>query len=100
MVTALEFTLVLEVGWKSLLVMAIVFEASLTLGYALSGPTSAVRRVLALGTSNRKIALAILVAISSFPNSPIVAVVVANRLLLIFLGLLHVAWWRFGSPGE
>ncbi len=99
-VTFVEFKTILGVGWKSLLVMAVVFEVSLIAGYTLSGPTTAVRRVLALGTSNRNIALAILVAISSFPNSPIVAAVVANGLLLIFLGLLHVAWWRFVSPLE
>lgn len=98
-VTAVEFKTITGVGWRSLLVMAMVFEVSLMVGYLLSGPTTAVRRVLALGTSNRNIALAILVAISSFPDTPIVAAVVANGLLLIFLGLLHVAWWRFVSPG-
>ena len=55
----------------------------------------ATRIVIGLGTSNRNIALAVLVAISSFPNTPVVGAVVANGLLLILLGLLHVAWWRF-----
>jgi BASS family bile acid:Na+ symporter len=50
--------------------------------------------VVALGTANRNIALAVLVAVDSFPGTPVVGAVVANGLLFILLGLLHVAWWR------
>jgi BASS family bile acid:Na+ symporter len=39
----------------------------------------------------------LLVALESFPGSPIVAAVVANGLLLIFLGLLHVVFWNYSS---
>ena len=55
----------------------------------------AARQVVALGTANRNIALAVLVAVDSFQGTPIVGAVVANGLLLILLGLLHVAWWRW-----
>ncbi len=96
-VTYVEFHTILSTGWKPLLAMALVSEALLFAGYALSGPAPSARRVVALGTSNRNIALALLVAIESFPGTPIVAAVVANGLLLIFLGLLHVAFWRFAS---
>lgn len=98
-VTVVEFQTILSTGWKPLFAMAIVSEFLLLVGYASSGPTPAVRRVVALGTSNRNIALALLVALESFPGTPMVAAVVANGLLLIFLGLLHVAFWRFCSPG-
>jgi BASS family bile acid:Na+ symporter len=54
--------------------------------------------VIGLGTSNRNIALALLIALQSFGDSPIVAAVVANGLVLILLGLVHVAYWRFVSP--
>jgi len=90
-----EFTSVLRTGWSALLAMGIVFEASLILGYLLGGPGTASKWVIALGTSNRNIALALLVAIQSFPGTPVVSAVVANGLLLILLGLLHVAWRRF-----
>jgi len=99
-VTLSEFKTIASVGWRALLVMAVVFELSLLLGYALGGPASGRRRVIALGTSNRNIALAILIALASFPGSPVVGTVVANGLMLIFLGLLHVAYWRFSSPAH
>lgn len=96
-VTAVEFKTVLATGWLALAAMAIVFELSLLAGYRGGGDSRSSRLVLALGSSNRNIALAVLVAASSFPGTPVVGAVVANGLLLILLGLLHVAWWRFGA---
>ncbi len=93
-VTIVEFSVIRSTGWKPLLAMTLASELLLLTGYFLSGPAPAARRVVALGTSNRNIALALLVALASFPGTPIVAAVVANGLLLIFLGLLHVAFWR------
>jgi BASS family bile acid:Na+ symporter len=95
-VTATELHSVLAIGWVPLLVMALVSEASLLLGWAIGGPERSARRVIGLGTSNRNIALALLVAIQSFAGTPVVPAVVTNGLLLILLGLLHVALWRFG----
>lgn len=99
-ISVVEFKTVLAMGWKPLLAMALVSELSLLAGYAVGGSTAGARRVVALGTSNRNIALAVLVAINSFAGTPVVGAVVANGLLLILLGLLHVAWWRFVHPGD
>jgi BASS family bile acid:Na+ symporter len=99
-VTVVEFERVVATGWKPLLAMMLVSELSLLAGYAVGGSTPETRRVVALGTSNRNIALAVLVAINSFPGTPVVGAVVANGLLLILLGLLHVAWWRFARPAS
>jgi BASS family bile acid:Na+ symporter len=74
--------------------MALLSELSLVLGWTLGGPTSGARQVVALGTSNRNIALALLMALQSFAGTPVVSAVVGNGLLLIALGLLHVGWWR------
>lgn len=93
-VTVTEFSSILKTGWLPLLAMVLVAELSLVLGYFLGGATAASRQVVALGTSNRNIALALLVAIQSFAGTPVISAVVANGLLLILLGLLHVAWWR------
>ena len=95
-VTITELRSVLAIGCLPLLAMALVSEASLVLGWMIGGPERGARRVVGLGTSNRNIALALLVAIQSFAGTPVVLAVVANGLLLILLGLLHVAFWRFG----
>jgi bile acid:Na+ symporter, BASS family len=99
-VTMVEFKNILATGWKPLVAMLLISELSLALGWALGGPGRATRLVIALGTSNRNIALALLIALQSFGDSPIVAAVVANGLVLILLGLGHVAWWRFVAPAR
>lgn len=96
-VTVVEFGPILKTGWLPLLAMGLVAELSLGLGYWLGGGSSGSRQVVALGTSNRNIALALLVAVQSFAGTPVMSAVVANGLLLILLGLLHVAWWRVAA---
>ena len=94
-VVVVEFRTICSTGGKALLAMALTSELAFLVGYVVSGPAAAARLVVALGTANRNIALALLVAVASFPGTPIVAMVVANGLLLILLGLVHVGWWRF-----
>ena len=96
-VTATEFGSIVSLGWQAWIAMALVFELSLLLGWKLGGPARSARRVVALGTSNRNIALALLVALQSFGGTPVVSAVVGNGLLLIVLGLLHVGWWRLAG---
>jgi len=96
-VTVTEFGSIVNLGWRAWLAMAIVCEVSLLLGWTLGGPARGARQVVGLGTSNRNIALALLVAVQSFPGTPVVSAVVGNGILLIAMGLLHVAWWRFGG---
>jgi bile acid:Na+ symporter, BASS family len=92
-VTIVEFHSIVGLSGKGLLVMAVIFELCLASGYWL-GHEKASRRVVALGTSNRNIALALLMALQSFPNLQVPAAVVGNGLLLILLGLVHVGWWN------
>jgi bile acid:Na+ symporter, BASS family len=92
-VTIVEFHAIVAMSGKALLVMAVVFELCFATGYAL-GHEQGSRRVVALGTSNRNIALALLVALQSFPNLHVVPAVVGNGLLLILLGLVHVGFWN------
>ena len=65
-VTATQFGSVVSLGWRSWLAMALISEGSLLLGWLLGGPERSSRQVIALGTSNRNIALALLVAIQNF----------------------------------
>jgi BASS family bile acid:Na+ symporter len=94
-VTVTEFDSIAALGWRAWLAMVLVSVTSLVLGWKLGGPARGARQVVALGTSNRNIALALLVAIQSFPGTQVVSAVVGNGLLIIALGLLHVGWWRF-----
>jgi BASS family bile acid:Na+ symporter len=99
-VVVVEFRIICSTGGKALLAMALASELAFLAGYFVSGPAPSARLVVALGTANRNIALALLVAVASFPGTPIVAMVVANGLLLILLGLVHVGWWRFFGPAR
>ena len=94
-VTVTELDAILVTGWKALMVMALLSEISFFAGYLVGGPAPAARVVVALGTANRNIALALLIAVARFPGTPIVAAVVANGLLLIGLGLVHVGLCRW-----
>ena len=96
-VTLTEFQSIKNLGWQAWLAMAVVCELSLLMGWLLGGPSRGARQVIGLGTSNRNIALALLVALQSFPDTTVPSAVVGNGLLLIGLGLVHVAWWRFGA---
>jgi bile acid:Na+ symporter, BASS family len=99
-VVAVEFQNICSIGGSALLAMALTSELSFLAGYVVSGPTAGARMVVGLGTANRNIALALLVAIQSFPNTPIRGAVVANGLLPILLGLVHVGLWRLFTRAE
>jgi len=77
-----------------LVAMIVLFEVSFFLGFAVGGPDFPARFVIATGTANRNIALALLIAVQSFPASRITGYVVADGLALILMGLIHVGLWR------
>lgn len=96
-VTLHEWPDIVTTGWLPLLVMLLLCEISKFLGYTIGGPARTARQVVAFGTGNRNIALALLIALESFPGTPVIAAVVANGLVLILCGLVHVGIWRFGA---
>jgi BASS family bile acid:Na+ symporter len=104
-VTVGEFESIIAIGWGPLLAIAIASEVSLVLGYGFGGKERSSRRVVAFGTSNRNIALALLLAVQNYAGTNVVSAVVANGFLLILFGLFHVVFWRFiqdrqGSPAS
>ncbi len=99
-VSYVEFGDILAIGWKPLLAMALAGELSFLLGLALGGNRPGGRQVIAFGTANRNIALALLIAVDGFVGTPVLGAVVANGLLLIFLGLLHVGCYRFAAVAK
>jgi BASS family bile acid:Na+ symporter len=92
-VTVVEFGAIIGLSAKVLLVTVVVFELCFAAGYWMAKETGS-RRVVALGTSNRNIALALLIALQSFSNLHLVSAVVGIGLLLIALGLAHVGYWK------
>lgn len=98
-IVGVEFQNIVATPWPSLVAMIVFIEASFLLGYASGGAVPARRMVVALGTGNRNIALALLVALDSFAGTGIPGVVVTIGLLLILSGLLHVGYYRFFGLG-
>lgn len=90
-----EFRSILATGAMAVMGMVLLSEVSLLMGYRLGGVDRGARQVTGLGTANRNIALALLVAADSFPGSAVIPGVVTYGLLLIVLGLAHVGFWRW-----
>ena len=61
----------------------VLFFISFGIGFALGGPDADTRKVLALGTSQRSLSLAFLVAIENFRESNVVNVLVIMTLLAL-----------------
>jgi BASS family bile acid:Na+ symporter len=93
-VTVTQFQTILGTGWPALLGMTLMSEISLLMGYASIQGECGSRFVVALGTSNRNISLALLLAIQNYPGTAVPPAVVANGFVLILLGLFHAAAWR------
>lgn len=92
-VTFVEFDSIVGMSARALLTTAVLFELCVGAGYWLGREKSS-RRVIALGTSNRNIALALLVALQNFGSLRVVSAVVGHGLVMILLGLIHVGYWR------
>jgi BASS family bile acid:Na+ symporter len=75
-----------------------VFVAlSLAAGYALGGPAPGTRSVLGLGTGQRNVAAALLIATQNFPDEPGVVVMLLVSTLAGLVVLLFAAR-RFARP--
>lgn len=68
-------------GLEALLAAVVVIGGGFVLGYALGGTGSDARGVIGLGTAQRNIAAAMLVATQDFPNPDIVVMVVISSLV-------------------
>lgn len=90
-----KYQMILGLGWKALLGVALLSELAFVAGW-LCGTNRSDRMVIGLGSANRNIALALLIATHNFPGSATVAAVAGCGLVLILLGLAHVAVARFG----
>jgi BASS family bile acid:Na+ symporter len=90
LITVTNFDKVLDVfGTRGILAGLLFIALGLAVGYLLGGPGIDTRRVLALGTSQRNIAAALVVAGQNFsdPKVVVMVVVVANVGLLVLMPL-------------
>jgi len=75
-------SLVTMVRTGIIVAIAVFIFVSLSLGYLLGGPDGDTRRTLAVGTAQRNIAAALLVAGTNFDDPAVVSVIVVTSLLL------------------
>jgi BASS family bile acid:Na+ symporter len=107
---SLVLTLVLLIGLNTpsllgtlgsgALATGVVFVSlSMAAGYALGGPAPGTRSVLGLGTGQRNIAAALLIATDTFRDEPGVVVMLLGTTLAGLIPLLVAARWFSHRPG-
>lgn len=83
------------VSFNTILVCALLSIASFACGFALGGPSQDARRILALGTAQRDISAALLVAVETFRDSGVVVVLLAMALVGLCLQVpISIAFGR------
>jgi bile acid:Na+ symporter, BASS family len=107
LLVGLNFRAMLGTFGSGAVATAAVFVAlSTAAGYALGGPSPKTRSVLALGTGQRNVAAALLIATQNFAEEPGVAVMLVAATLAGLLVLVPVARWcgrrstAGATPGE
>jgi predicted Na+-dependent transporter len=86
-------------GSGAILAIALLLLVALVAGYLLGGPDPANRRVLALGTAQRNIAAAFVVAVGNFAERPDVLVLLAAAGLVAMIVVMPVAG-EFGKRAK
>jgi BASS family bile acid:Na+ symporter len=96
----LQFSsLVNMVKTGAILVIAGFILVSFALGYLLGGPDTDTRRTLAVGTAQRNIAAALLVAGTNFDDPAVISVIVVTSLSL-FVVIRFIAKQAFADEVE
>jgi BASS family bile acid:Na+ symporter len=68
-------------SFNTIVVCALLSIASFACGFVLGGPSQGTRRILALGTAQRDISAALLIAVETFHDSGVVVMLVAMALV-------------------
>jgi BASS family bile acid:Na+ symporter len=80
--------------------VGVVFVASLlALGYAVGGPAQETRSVVGLGTGQRNVAAALVIATQNFPDPGVVVMLLATTLAGLVILLIAVRWFARRSVG-
>jgi BASS family bile acid:Na+ symporter len=90
----LNFTAIYETFGSGAAAVGVLFVSlSLAIGYAIGGPAPTTRSVLGLGTGQRNIAAALLIATQNFPDEPGVVVMLLVTTLAGLVPLILAARW-------
>ncbi len=103
LLVGLNFNAMMGTFGSGAVAVGVVFVSLTTaIGYALGGPSARTRSVLALGTGQRNVAAALLVAMENYSEEPGVAVMLIVSTLAGLLVLVPVARWsaRRSATGE
>ena len=77
---------------SELVAMLVFIVAAMVVGWILGGPDKETRRILATGSSMRNVALGVMIAVNSFPNSKVDETVIAFGALMIPLNMVFTVY--------
>ena len=87
-----------EVDWRMLTAVILLLLASLLFGWLLGGPALLTRRVLAFVTSARNVAVALLVANTTFPRTDADVGIMVFAVAMLIADIALAAYWKRSAP--
>jgi BASS family bile acid:Na+ symporter len=87
-----------EVDWRMLTAVILLLFASLAFGWLLGGPALLTRRVLAFVTSARNVAVALLVANTTFPQTDADVGIMVFAVAMLIADIALAAYWKQSAP--
>ena len=79
-------------GGDALLIIVILAVAAWPIGWVLGGPDTGVRKVMALGTSQRNVGLSFLIAAQNFPGTAVGTTVTAYFVIQVVLNIVFAQY--------
>ncbi len=83
-----------NVTWETVTAVLLLLLAALIFGWLLGGPLLLTRRVMAFTSSTRNVAVALLIVNTTLPNLVADISIILYAVLMVFIDVLLVAYWR------
>jgi bile acid:Na+ symporter, BASS family len=90
---AVEWKLLLDIGWRGVLALSSLLIVALAIGHWLGGPDADDRKALAIACATRHVGIAVVVA-SQFVGARTSVLIVAYFLTAIVISNIYLAWRR------
>lgn len=94
LIVVTDLNKILSVDWRTITAALILAGAALAMGWLLGGPGPLSRRVLAVTTSARNVAVAMLIAATTFPGTGVDVGVMAYAVVMLVVDVALVAYWN------